>query len=167
VLSCNIEPFIKITAPVLQTLRNPPQLHICPCSVERGSGEGQKSPSVCCSCSAATDELGYLKGWLEMKRTGCKRRMKPRQKLLIKAQSLIVSAAHRQSPQTHPLFQLDYVAKQAQQAVYSCRKLIPPGSLRSKLWQALKFYLACSRLGEGHSVCWALRFLLCFMAVQC
>jgi hypothetical protein len=24
---------------------------------------------------------------------------------------------------THPLFQLDYVAKQAKQAVYSCRKL--------------------------------------------
>jgi hypothetical protein len=37
------------------------------------------------------DELGYLEVGLGMKRTGYKRRMKSRQKILIKVQSLIVS----------------------------------------------------------------------------
>ena len=32
-----------------------------------------------CSCPMAMDKLGYLKGGLEMKRTGCERRMTPRQ----------------------------------------------------------------------------------------
>jgi hypothetical protein len=31
--------------------------------------------------------------------------------------------SYRENPETHPLFQLDYVAKQALQAVCSCRKL--------------------------------------------
>lgn len=44
VLSCSVEPFIKITAPALQTLWSLPQPHIHPCSVERGSGEGQPGP---------------------------------------------------------------------------------------------------------------------------
>jgi hypothetical protein len=50
------------------------------------------------------------------------RRMEPRQKFLIKAKSLPLYL-YRWWPQIHPLFQLDYAAKQAQQAVCSCRKL--------------------------------------------
>jgi hypothetical protein len=46
-----------------------------------------------CSHLVGRNELGYLKAGLEMTRTGCERRMKPRQKFLIKVQSLIVSIA--------------------------------------------------------------------------
>ena len=70
------------------------------------------------------------------------RRMKPGQKFLIKAQYLALYL-YRESPQTHPLFwldylalfQLDYVAKQAQQAVYSCRKL--------QVQQGRRLHLSC------------------------
>jgi hypothetical protein len=109
-------------------------------------------------------------GWI-WKRMGCERRVKPKQKSLIK-KSLIVSTAflfiiiiiryflhlhfkcypesplyplpapallpncplplhfYRESPQTHPLFQLNWAAKRAQQAVFYCRRT-PSGSLKS------------------------------------
>jgi hypothetical protein len=36
---------------------------------------------------------------------------------------ILAAYLYRESPQTHHLFQLDYIAKQAQQAVCSCKKL--------------------------------------------
>jgi hypothetical protein len=74
-------------------------------------------------------------------------------KVLIKAQSLIFSIAfiYMESPQTTFFVHLDYVAKQAQQAVYSCRKLQIQLSVEVKkpLWQGIKVCLSYSR--EGHN----------------
>jgi hypothetical protein len=66
----------------------------------------------------------YLKGGLEMKRTECEKRMKPRQGFDQGSKFNIQHCClYRAILQTHPLFQMDYVAKQTQQAVYSSKFL--------------------------------------------
>jgi hypothetical protein len=87
------------------------------------------------------DELGYLKGrgW-KWKRIGRRENDKAKTKVSDQGSKfnflLCVYIVYvGKTPQTHPLFQLDYVAKQAQQAVCSCRKLqvqkTPPSWARS------------------------------------
>ena len=71
-------------------------------------------------------EAGNEKGWVG------KRRMKPRQMFLIKAQSLIFSTVFIEREPTDPSFV---------SAGLCCFV---------ELWQTLKVYLACSRLREGH-----------------
>ena len=89
-------------------------------------------PCVQCPCSGITRSCPAAKeNWVPEREAGNEkgrageRRIKPRHRFLIKAQSLIFIqlCVYIGNPQTHPLFQLDYVAKQALQAVCSCRKL--------------------------------------------
>lgn len=90
----------------------------------------------------------YLKGGLEMKRTGCERRMKPRQGSDQGSKFNSAAPVYRgKNHKTHPLFQLDYVAKQAQRALSSSKflweaagaaRLMSPSGLLNPLWQALK-----------------------------
>jgi hypothetical protein len=64
----------------------------------------------------------YLKGELEKKRTGGdrRRRMKPGQGSKFNIQHCVyIEQAHR----PHPVYQLNYIAKQGQRAVYSSKFL--------------------------------------------
>ena len=71
-------------------------------------------------------------------------------------QHCVIGRAHR----PHPLFQLDYVAKQVQWAVYSrcCKAEDSTWVLKVQLWQAPKINLACSRLWDRHNI----DFCFCF-----
>ena len=100
--------------------------------------------------------------------TGCERRMKPRQKFLIKTQSLISSTVFLQREPTDPSFVSAGLCCFVSAGL--CCKAISACSLlhfvrhcrcgkvedsiwviKVQLWQALKVYLPYSRLGEGQN----------------
>ena len=55
------------------------------------------------SCPAAMDELGYLKGGLEMKKDRVREKDEAKTKVLIKAQSLIFSTAYIKGKTIKPM----------------------------------------------------------------
>ena len=84
------------------------------------------------------------RGW------GWERRMKPRQRFLIKAQSLIFSSAFIWGKTHRPilLFQLDWVAKQAQQADSTLGGL---GQEKTDCGKQLMSELPAQGAGKGHT----------------
>ena len=105
------------------------------------------------------DELGYLKWELEMKKDRV--REKDEAKTKVSDQGSKFNIQHcvyiGRSPLTHPLFQLDYVANTLSRqsapvgSSRCCNADLHPRLAEDQLWQTLKVYLACSRLGEGHN----------------
>jgi hypothetical protein len=107
-----------------------------------------------CSCPAAKNELGLPeRGAGNEKELGGERRMKPRQGSVQGSKFNIhhyiyVGKAHR----PHPLFPLDYVAKQGQWAVYSSKFLCSCGNLHVQPRQMTLLKAHATKAGDSTKV---------------